>query len=151
MANGDTKYRVWNYAKFNIGVKLMNGFEYNIVPGSFFMMTADDIMYIETRYPTLALFSKKLLVPLDENGQPLDLTTIGIMPSSSPVHQTDDEIIAMLGSTQKKIEAWISEIEDPAELHAIYEVAKNADLPASKIKLLKKYIPDKDWLDELGE
>ena len=151
MANTETKYRVWNYAKFNIGIKLMNGFEYNIVPGSFFMMTPDDIMYIETRYPTLALFSKKLLVPLDENGQPLDLTTIGLMPSTEPVHQTDDEIIAMLGSSAKKIEAWISEIEDPAELHAIYEVAKNADLPASKIKLLKKYIPDKDWLDELGE
>lgn len=146
----DTKYRVWNRAKFNIGVKLMNGFEYNIIPGSFIVMTADDILHIETRYPSLALFGKKLLVPTDEKGEPLDLTQIGMPPAAEDAHQTDDEIIAMLKGSVKKMETWVSEITDPAELHAIYEVAKDVDLPASKIKILKKYMPDKDWLDELG-
>lgn len=151
MVNGETKYRVWNYAKFNIGVRLINGLEYNITPDSFILMTVDDILHIETRYPSLGLFSRKYLVPADANGNVLDIAEIGLLPTTEEVHQTDEEITAMLGSSVRKIEAWISEIHDPAELHAIYEVAKAADLPASKIKVLKKYIQDKDWLDELGE
>lgn len=150
MAN-DVKYRVWNRAKFNIGVKLMNGFEYNITPGSFILMTADDILHIETRYPTVGLFRKKYLVPMDEHGVEFDLSQVGMPPIADDAHQTDDEIIAMLKGSLKKIETWVSGITDQTELHAIYEVAKEADLPASKIKLLKKYIPDKDWLDELTE
>lgn len=44
----DVKYRVFNKCRYNIGVKLLNGSEANIRPGSFAMMTEDDIVYIET-------------------------------------------------------------------------------------------------------
>ena len=151
MINGETRCRVWNYAKYDIGLKLLNGFEYNVKPGSFIVMSANDILYIESTYPRSALFTKKLLVATDEAGNPVELQDIGLPPAAEEAHMADDEIAALLKSSAKKIEATIAEITDQAELHGIYEVAKQMDLPLQKVKILKKYMPDKDWLDELGE
>ena len=152
MINGDERYRVWNRAKFAIGLKLMNGVEMNIKPGSFQILTANDIIYIEATYTVSRFFSKKLLVITDDQNNEIEITSLGLPGTTDDAHQSDDEIIAHLKTSAKKLEEWISQIEDREELHAIYAVAKSldTDLPLSKIKILKKYIPDKDWLDDLG-
>ena len=41
-------YRVNNRCKHDIGVTLMNGMQYNIKAGSFQMLSAMDIQYIES-------------------------------------------------------------------------------------------------------
>ena len=152
MINGDERYRVWNKAKFDIGLKVLNGVEMNIKPGSFQILTANDIIYIEATFTASRFFSKKLLVITDDMGHEIGLDQLGLPGVSDDAHQSDDEIIAHLKTSAKKVEEWISQIEDKEELHAIYEVAKSieTELPLSKIKILKKYMPDKDWLDDLG-
>lgn len=145
--NGDTKIKAYNRARYDVGVRLLNGLEYNITPGSFQIMTVDDVMHIESAYPNSKFFSRKILVPVDNTGKEINIEEFSIIEDVSS-HSNDTEIAEKLGQSAKKIEAWVAEIEDPAELHAIYEVAKNMDLPASKLKILSSKIKNKDWLGE---
>ena len=147
MFNGDERFKVYNRTRCDIGVKLLNGVEYNIVPGSFRILTANDILYLETAFRG-NFFTKKLLVPVGEDGKDIDMSAFGLgaLPHA---HRDDSEIADMLKQSAKKIEAWLDEIDDKEELHAIYEVAKDMDLPASKLKILNAHIKNKDWLGEL--
>lgn len=142
MLSGDTRLKAYNYAKYDIGLKLMNGVEFNIKPGSFAMVTVDDVMFLESTYPSSGFFSKKLLVLVDNNNNEVDVTELGLPARETGVHQSDEEIIAMLKGSPKKMEQWVSEIEDPIELHAIYEVADKMDISWQKVKILSKYIPE---------
>lgn len=60
----------------------------------------------------------------------------------------DNEISSMLKKSVKQIETWIENIEDPAELHAIYLQAKEMDLSAAKLKVLSAKMPSKDFLGD---
>lgn len=141
-------YRVLNKCKYSIGVQMMNGIAVNIKPGSFQMLTGSDILYIESICGSEKFFSQKMLVPVDNAGNPVPLESLG-MPEDPdvPKHMTDDEIVAMLKQPVKKLEAWLENISDPAELHAIYMVAKDADVTKAKLQVLSNKMPDKDWLD----
>ena len=70
------------------------------------------------------------------------------MYEGDAVHMNDDEISAMLKKSVKQVEAWLENIEDPAELHAIYLKAKEMDLSAAKLKILTAKMPTKDFLGE---
>lgn len=141
-------YRVLNKCKHSIGVQLMNGIQVNIKPGSFQMLTGSDILYIESVCVNEKFFSQKMLVPVDNMGNPVALESLG-MPEDPdvPKHMMDEEIVAMLKKTPKQIEAWLADITDPAELHSIYKVAKNTDITKAKLQVLSNKMPDKDWLD----
>lgn len=147
MINGETRVKVFNREKYDIGVVLMNGVSFNIKPGSFQIMTANDILYIESAFPRSKFFTTKKLVPVDESGKDIDMNDLGFGYEEN-VHLNDDEITAMLKQPVKKIEAWLDTIEDEAELHAVYMVAVGMDLPASKLKVLNSKIKNKDWLGE---
>ena len=120
-----------------------------IRPGSFQLLSMADIQYIESICRTIRYFSSKMLVPTDEKGNDLDLNELGVtVYEGDPTHMNDDEISAMLKKSAKQIEAWLENIEDPAELHAIYLKAKEMDLSAAKLKLLSAKMPSKDFLGE---
>lgn len=143
----ETRYRVTNKCRYDIGVRLSNGQEIVITPDSFQLLTADDIAYIDSICFDDKFFSKRMLVPYDQNGKEVPMDQLGMYIEEDPVPHLDDaEITAALKQTPKKIEAWLSQIEDPAELHAIFEVAQTMDLPASKLKLLITKMPEKDLL-----
>lgn len=145
----EESYRVYNRCKHDIGVVQMNGLQSNIKAGSFKMMSAMDIQYIESICNDTKFFASKMLVAVDKDGKDVDFEKIGIyVDEDTQVHMNDDEITAQLRKSVKQIEAGLQHIEDPAELHAIYMVAKNMDLPASKLKILKAKIPAKEWLED---
>lgn len=142
-------YRVWNRCKHMIGVQLLNGRTLMIRPGSFQLLSMADIQYIESICRTIRYFSSKMLVPTDERGNDLDLNELGIsVYEGDAVHMNDDEISAMLKKPVKQVEAWLANIEDPAELHAIYLKAKEMDLSAGKLKILTAKMPTKDFLGD---
>jgi len=145
----EESYRVYNRCKHDIGVVQMNGLQSNIKAGSFKMMSAMDIQYIESICNDTKFFASKMLVAVDKDGKDVDFEKIGIyVDEDTQVHMNDDEITALLRKSAKQIEAGLSNIDDPAELHAVYMVAKNMDLPASKLKILKAKIPAKEWLED---
>lgn len=145
---GETRVRVFNRAKYDIGVVLVNGVSFNIKSGSFQIMTINDVVYIESAFQNSKFFTRKLLVAVDEEGNDIDVTNLGFLYAED-AHLSDIEISEMLKQSAKKIEAWLDTITDDAELHAIYTVAKDMDLPSSKLKILSSKIKNKDWLGEI--
>lgn len=152
--DGEKRLRVYNKCKHDIGVTLISGQQLNIRSGSFMMLTVNDILYIESICVRRKFFSTNMLVAVSDDGKELSLEDLGgYTDKSVQTHLNDDEIITMLKKPLKNVEAWVNGIDDPEELHAIYAVykAKKVDLPASKLKILKTKMPEKDWLQEDDE
>ena len=137
-----------NKCKFDIGVTLSNGQNVVIKAGSFQLLNSDDIVYIESICSRQKFFAKRMLVVYDQNNKEVSLDDLGAyFEKDEAPHLSDEEIMAMLKGTPKKIEAALAAIEDPAELHAIAEVAKTMDLPASKLRLIREKIPQAEFLE----
>ena len=146
--DGDKKLRVYNRCKYDIGVNLLSGQQANIAAGNFIRLSVDDILYIEG-LSKRKIFSAKMLVPVDENNNELNLEQLGgYIDTFTTPHLSDDEIIDKLGKSAKTISTWLDTVEEPEELHAIYKVAKGLDLPASKLKILQAKMPTKDMLED---
>lgn len=142
------KYRVYNRCKYDIGVNLLSGQQANIAAGNFIILSVNDILYIEG-LSKRKVFSAKMLVPVDENNKDVALEDLGGYPDAyAAPHLSDEEIIDKLNKSAKAIGAWLDTIEQPEELHAVYKVAKELDLPASKLKVLQAKMPTKDMLEE---
>lgn len=147
-------YRVYNHCKYAIGVVRPNGHSMSIDPvtpdnpeGGFQLLTGDEILFIENRCKVNKFFAKKMLVAYDENGVEVPLESFHIVPRQKDVAHLDDATITeALKQSQKKFEAWLEPITDPAELDAIYLVARETDsLTKGKLDVLKNKIPNKDW------
>ena len=143
------RYRVKNMCRYDIGVKLTNGLSLLIAAGSFQMMTADDIAYVESICTVNKFFSQRMLIPYDSQGNEVPLDKLGMYVEEDAVqHMNDEDIVSMLKQSPKKIEAWLADITDPAELGAISAVAKTMDLTASKLKVINAKMPYNDILDD---
>lgn len=148
--DGFKMFRVYNKCNYDIGVTLSSGQQPIIRVGSFLPMTVNDILFLESiargkKKP----FSSRELVIVDENNKELTLEDLGgFTDTYSQKHFGEKEITANLKKTAKQIESWLAEIEDPAELYAIYKLAKEMDLASSKMKLIEAKIPDPDMFDE---
>lgn len=136
--NGDMRYRVYNKCKYDIGVKLANDTEQNIKPDSFKILTVNDILYIESMCTANKFFASRMLVAVNDNGEEVDISNIGITHDEGDMmHYSDAEIEEHLKLPFKKFEAWLNTIDDEAELYAIRQIAEQHDeLPANKAKLL---------------
>ena len=150
MINGDARYRVYNRCKHAIGVYVNNGQQsLNIISGSFAVLSVNDILYIESICNHKKFFSSRMLVPVDETGRDLTLEELGgFTDESTEIHHDVKEIEANLKKSFNAFKAWISKIDDPVELHEIWEVGKTMDLPASKLKVLSTKMPNRDLLEE---
>ena len=147
----EARYRVYNRCKYDIGVTVTDGRQYNIKPGSFAFMTAADIEYVESICQGKKFFGSGMLVAVDGNNKEIPLDRLNIVEAEEGEKSlTDEEITAALKKSVKAVEAWLNAIDDPVELHAIYKVASEMDLPASKLKILSAKMPNKDWLDQLN-
>ena len=145
--DGDKKFRVYNRCKYDIGVNLLSGQQANIAAGNFIILTINDILYIEG-LSKRKVFSAKMLVPVDENNNDVALENLGGYPDAyATPHLSDEEIVDKLNKSVKTISTWLDSIEQPEELHAIFKVAKELDLPASKLKILQAKMPNKDLLE----
>lgn len=145
--SGGDRFRVYNKCKYSIGVRLLNGVELLIQPGSFQMMTMDDILFVDSSCASKKFFSQKMLEVIDQAGNAVSLEQLNMVEEEIDVHMSDEEIMTMLKKPPKQIEAWLETISEEDELHGIYEVAKSVDLTAAKLKVLSAKMPDKEWLD----
>lgn len=147
----EPKFRTYNRCNYDIGIRLENGREVNIKPGSFALLTAADIEYVDSICQGKKFIASKMLVPVDTAGNEIDLASLcSIVVDEAEEVLTEDAITAALKKSVKQIQAWIDSIDDPVELHSIYQIASQMDLPASKLKILNAKMPNKDWLDQLN-
>ena len=143
-------FRVYNRCHYDIGVTVQDGKSYNIRPGSFALLTAHDIEYIESICQDRKFFATGMLEAVYNNGEKVELEKLSIVEAPKEEKALiEDEIIEMLKKPLKTFTNWLDAIEDPVELHAIYKTAITLDLPASKLKVLNAKMPNKDWLEEM--
>ena len=135
------RVRVNNVTPYAIGLKSQNGIEYNIRSHAFVMMHRDDVEYNMAIAPKL--FSSPVQLVVEDQGLN---EIVGVDPMME--NSCDKvEIEKILKGSASKIDAWLSENNYPHVVETVFEVAKDMDLPSSKVKVLQKYMPNRD-LDE---
>jgi len=148
--DGTKRFRVFNRCGYDIGITLMNGQQPVIRSGSFLTISVDDILYLESiargkKKP----FSSRELVAVTDDGKDLTLEDLGgYTDTYSEKHFGEEEISANLKKSAKQIESWLADIEDPIELHAILDKAKEMDLSTSKMKLILAKLPEANVFDD---
>lgn len=145
--DGNKVFRVENHCIYDIGVMLTSGQKPVIRHGSFLPLSVNDILYIESIAKNRRPFSSGELVVVTDDNKELTLAQLGGYEDPyTEKHFNKTEITASLKKSAKQIEAWLKNIEDPVELHAICEVAREMDLPASKMRILQDKVPNQDLL-----
>lgn len=135
------KIRVYNPRKFAVGVILQNGTERSILPGSFVMLSKDDIEYLASVSPVL--FDGEKLLQMEDRNLAVDLGFIEAV--DKPVLDAE-EIRKCLGQRVTQMKAWLDGITEAYLLDAICDVAATMDLPASKLQLLQERMPEREFL-----
>ena len=146
--DGMKMFRVYNRCNYDIGVTLSSGQQPVIRHDSFLPMTVNDILYFES-ISRKKPFSSKRLVAVSDDGKELTLEALGgYTDTYAEMHYDTEAISANLKKSAKQIEKWLEDINDPIEIHGIIKVAKELDLPQSKMKILRDKAPNTDLFDE---
>lgn len=137
------KIKVYNLQKFNIGVKTPDKPDgMNITPGSFAFMTADDIEYLMSQSK---LFQKGYL--REQEGSNI-VAELGVDTQNDPNFLDDEELRKKLALSAKKFKEWLDTVTAEHTLDRIYDIAMQADLPMTKLKVLNEKMPHKNILGE---
>lgn len=142
MLSAETRVRVFNNKPYQIGGYLINGHEYTVRPnGGFAIMTVDDVLFISASYP---YFHTGELVIKDQYNKDVPLEEVGIYIEGKVLPPCEQEIIDMLKSTNKRLEAWLGKLRsdnllDKSLCMDIGTLASKLDLAVSKLKLLEQY------------
>ena len=134
------KIRVSNPHKFAIGVSLFNGTDRAILPGSFTLMTREEIEYLASFAPSL--FEGEKLLRLEDRELAAELGFIESM--DDPVFD-EDEIRRHLNQRAQQMKTWLDSIEEGYLLDEICDVAMKMDLPASKLQILQERMPTREF------
>lgn len=136
----EKRIKVYNYNRFPVGIKLENGHEQTVAPGSFARLTQDDIDYLST---ISRIFSGGYL-RVEAAEEDAVLEQIGVVKEDNPNFMDDAEIKKKLAMSAAKITAWLADIEDKLFLNRVYEIAKEMDIATSKMKIISAKVPNMD-------
>lgn len=129
--------RVRNNNPFNIGVKLSDGREQNIPARSYIPMKEDDIAYISAQS---ALFSKGYLRIDNEQEEERVLEDIGVVKQENSNFMSDEEITKHLKGSIPHLKKWTGELTDMVLIDRVVRIAKELDLPMSKMSIIKEQL-----------
>lgn len=129
--------RVNNPNPFDIGVKYFDGREQNIKAHSFTMMSEDNIAYLSS---TCTLFERGMLRIDKPEAEKKIFDEIGIVKEDNPAFMDDVDLKKKFAMSAAKIKAWLADIDDRVLLSRILEKAEEADLAASKMKVIREKV-----------
>lgn len=136
------RVRVRNTTKYDIGLVTMNGFGYNIKAGLFMMMNRDDVEYNMALAPTLFEAPARLVV------EDVELSQIVGIEDPKTATPTDAELNKILKGSAAKLKDYLEENKRNEHiLERIAALAKQADLPASKIRVMQEALPQRDFVE----
>lgn len=128
----DIKYKVWNENKYDHGIVYPDGVRnQNVKPGSFALLTEDEIYFINSISRT---FSGKHLTVKEQH----ILENLGLATPESKAF-SDLEIIELLKGNPMKMKKELGKITENNQKYRVYDIAKTLDLPASKIKFIEEF------------
>ena len=135
------KIKVYNARKYAVGLVLQNGAERVILPGSFALLTRDDIEYAGAIAPQLFVGEKQLYLEDRELAAQL-----GFIDDPATPTMDAEEIKKKLGLRPAQVKAWLDTVQEGYLLDSICDVAATMDLPASKLQLLQDRLPEREFL-----
>jgi hypothetical protein len=136
------RVRVRNTTNYDIGLVTMNGFGYNIKPGMFIMMNREDVEYCMALAPRLFVAPARLVV------EDVELSQVVGIEDPKVATFTDADLEKVLKGNANKLKAFLEENQEQEHIiERIARMAKKADLPASKIKVLQDFLPQRDFID----
>ena len=138
----DEMVNVYNKNKFNIGIKKPDGTSLNIRPGSFIMLTQNEIDWLNS----VCDFIPKGILQLDEAHSYIT-EKMGINIKESVYAMDDEAIKDHLNMGVKKLEEWLDGINDKMLINRICDIAEIMDISRTKMKMLKEKAPERDLLD----
>ncbi len=135
------KTRVYNQRKYSIGLILQNGAERVIHPGSFALLARDEIEYLASIAPSL--FDGEKQLRLEDRALAAQL---GFVDDAQAETLDAEAIRKRLSQRVPQVRVWLEGVTEPYLLDAIYDVAAEMDLPASKLQLLKERMPEREFI-----
>ena len=135
------KTRVYNQRKYAVGLILQNGAERVVHPGSFILLSRDEIEYLASIAP--ALFDGEKQLRLEDRALAAQL---GFVDDAQAETLDADVIRKKLNQRAPQLRAWLDGVIEPYLLDAICDVAAEMDLPASKLQLLQERMPGREFL-----
>lgn len=135
------KTRVYNQRKYSIGLILQNGAERVIHPGSFALLARDEIEYLASVAPSL--FDGEKQLRLEDRALAAQL---GFVDDAQAETLDAEAIRKRLSQRVPQVRVWLEGVTEPYLLDAIYDVAAEMDLPASKLQLLKERMPEREFI-----
>ncbi len=146
------KMKLVNPQKFDVGVRTQDRpMGMNIKAGSFVLVSKDDISYISSISNVIqrGLLRFENLSEDKEDTAHEMAVSLGIDTENDPHFADDEEIKKHLALSAKKMEEWLDKITEPFVLDRVYQVAMAQDnLTATKLKILKSKMPNKDFIGE---
>lgn len=139
-----TKYKVYNDNRFSVGIRFENEVnrEITIKKNTSLPMSQDDILYAESAGQ---LFSKgKLTVKDQEMLEMMGLST------DIPDAITEDEIKNLFKLSAQKLKTELAKITEKHAQDKVVQIAKDADLQTSKLKVIKEAF-GVEMLEEVDE
>ncbi len=146
------KMKLVNPQKFDVGVRTQDRpMGMNIKAGSFVLVSKDDVSYISS----ISNVIQKGLLRFENLSEDKEDTahevasSLGIDVENDPNFADEEDIKKHLALSAKKMEEWLDKITEPFVLDRVYRVAMAQDaLTATKLKILKNKMPDKDFIGE---
>lgn len=135
--------RIYNPQKFTVGIVTQsNPAGIAIKPGSFAIISEDDVAYIGS---VSTVFQRGVLRLNEENNDLL--LGMGIDAKTDPNYYDDEDIRKKLAGSAKSLTEWLNNVHEEYILDKIFDIAKEMNLPASKIKVLSAKMPNRDFLE----
>ena len=136
------RVRVRNATKYDIGLVTMTGFGYNIKPGLFIMMNRDDVEYNMALAPRLFEAPARLVV------EDVELAQVVGIEDPKAATPSDEDLTKILKGSAAKLKDYIEKNKENEHiLERLAGLAKKADLPASKIKVMQEALPQRDFIN----
>lgn len=140
----DQKFRVLNPHDFNVGIITSDKpFGLNIAPHSFTMLTQDEIDFLNS---TSSLFRRGFLRVEGEKQKEV-AASLGIDIENNANFMSDEDIKKKLSGNANQLRKWLDggKIE-PYVLNRIADIAKEMNLSANKLAVLKEKLPDYEFI-----
>ena len=133
--------KVYNKRKYDIGLILANGTERVVHPGSFVMLSRNDIEFLMSIAPSLFEGEKQLAI----EDKALEVQ-LGVIENEQEEILDAEVIRKKLAQRVGMMKVWLDAINEPYLLDAVYDVAVTMDLPASKLQVLQEKMPNREFI-----
>ena len=132
------RYKVINDRGYNIGLMLQNGTAQVVHSGSYLLLTKDEIEHLTSIAPRL--FAGERQLRLEDRKLAVEL---GFVKNEDAPVFDEAFVRKQLSQKAQTMKAWLDSVQEPYLLDEVFRVARQMDLPATKLQIVQEKFPDR--------